>query len=231
MRQIAFLIALCISACSANMGKGPNREFIWLDVHDATLKGISSLIPGSGVKFHAFQGIPYAEPPVMDLRFKPPVRRDLPRTGKHDTTLDIPMCPQYTYRNTETLSRDPLAGREDCLYLNVYVPDKIYVGREIEKAPVMFWIHGGAFIGGSGNRASYQPDNFMDTEDVIVVSINYRLGALGFLCLEDDDTVAGNMGLKDQVGTHLHFILTDRRLIMLISYFLGSCSGVGSQQH
>ncbi len=64
----------------------------------------------------------------------------------------------------------------------------------------MVWIHGGAFLGGSGARSGYAPDAFMEQENVILVTLNYRLGALGYLCLEEEDSAPGNMGSLDQVA-------------------------------
>lgn len=101
------------------------------------------------------------------------------------------MCPQLN-----DMVDDAPRGEEDCLYLNVYTPKLKKELQESEEAmPVMFWIHGGFFRHGSGNTEFYNPDYFMD-ENVVVVTVNYRLGVLGFLDLEDE-TVSGNMGLKD----------------------------------
>lgn len=86
-----------------------------------------------------------------------------------------------------------LVGSEDCLYLNVYSPDI----KPNKPLPVMVWIHGGAFISGSGNDDFYGPE-FLVRQDVIVVTINYRLEVLGFLCLNTEE-VPGNAGMKDQV--------------------------------
>lgn len=85
-------------------------------------------------------------------------------------------------------------GEEDCLFLNVYVPEDATAASQL---PVMFWIHGGAFCAGSGTKEIYGPDYLVD-KNVILVTINYRLGPLGFLCLNTPE-VPGNAGLKDQV--------------------------------
>ncbi len=89
---------------------------------------------------------------------------------------------------------DPMTGREDCLYLNIYTPGE---KKFDDLKPVMVWIHGGAFLGGSGNADFYGPEYFMDDGSVVLVTINYRLGPLGWLTLEDD-VIGGNLGLKDQ---------------------------------
>lgn len=85
-------------------------------------------------------------------------------------------------------------GTEDCLYLNVYTPDI----KPKKPLPVMFWIHGGGLICGSGNDDFYGPD-YLIRHDVVVVTINYRVGILGFLCL-DTEEIPGNAGMKDQVA-------------------------------
>lgn len=86
-------------------------------------------------------------------------------------------------------------GSEDCLTLNVYTPSPLAHPRR----PVMVWIHGGGFVAGSGKTDLYGPD-YLISEDVVVVTINYRLGVFGFLALEDPSLgVPGNAGLKDQV--------------------------------
>ena len=89
-----------------------------------------------------------------------------------------------------------LDGVEDCLFLNVYVPKKAIDDQDL-KLPVMVFIHGGALITGSGNFRDYGPLHFMD-KDVILVTINYRLGPFGFFFM-GDEMVSGNAGLKDQV--------------------------------
>ena len=85
-------------------------------------------------------------------------------------------------------------GNEDCLYLNVYSPDIMPTA----PVPVMVFIHGGGFKSDSGNDENYGPD-FLVTHGVVLVTLNYRLEALGFLCL-DTAEVPGNAGLKDQVA-------------------------------
>ncbi|KAL3274199.1 hypothetical protein HHI36_015615, partial [Cryptolaemus montrouzieri] len=139
----------------------------------------------NGKIFHAFEGIPYASPPIGKHRFKAPIPPK-PWTGiwKANTKYK---CLQYNH--FPLLETDPVEGTEDCLYLNVYTPNLT------NKLDVIVYIHGGAFIFGSG--ASYQPHILLD-RDVVYVSMNYRLGPLGFLSTEDD-TVPGNNGLKDQI--------------------------------
>nr|AGT95756.1 carboxylesterase A5 [Locusta migratoria] len=86
-------------------------------------------------------------------------------------------------------------GNEDCLFLNVYTPMTEHSSGDLK--PVMVWIHGGGYIMGSGNADFYGPDYLLE-HDVVLVTLNYRLGVLGFLST-GDSVVPGNMGLKDQV--------------------------------
>lgn len=86
-----------------------------------------------------------------------------------------------------------VTGSENCLFLNVYTPPNA-LNRSL---PVLFWIHGGGFVSGSGNKELYGPEYLID-HDIIVVTINYRLGVFGFLNL-DYEMAPGNMGLMDQV--------------------------------
>ncbi|XP_076248261.1 juvenile hormone esterase-like [Calliopsis andreniformis] len=140
------------------------------------------------VPYSSFKGIPYAMPPLGNLRFKPPIPAQ-PWRGVLSVTKDPNTCPQvdinYGY-----------IGDEDCLYLNVYTPETNFAPYMALK-PVLVWIHGGAFVIGSSNSTQYGPDFFME-QDIVVVSVNYRLGAIGFLYM-DHPEILGNAGLKDQV--------------------------------
>lgn len=135
----------------------------------------------------AFRGIPYAAPPVNDLRFAPPQPVE-PRAGMFDASSFASACPQPpgVFSNTNI--------SEDCLYLNVYTP------KAEGSYPVMVWIHGGALETGSSNVYNPAP---MVQQDVIVVTINYRLGILGFLAhpalsATSEAGASGNYGLMDQ---------------------------------
>lgn len=144
----------------------------------------------AGKTYYSFQGIPYAKPPVGALRFKAPQPAQ-PWEDVHDALVEGAVAPHIG----DFLSTD-YVGEEDCLFLNVYTPRLPEVGNVAVK-PVMVWIHGGAFYVGSGNSDFYAPD-YLIAEDVVLVTINYRLGALGFLST-GDDVIPGNNGLKDQV--------------------------------
>ncbi|XP_063826869.1 juvenile hormone esterase-like isoform X2 [Ostrinia nubilalis] len=143
----------------------------------------------SGVKtYYSFKGIPYAAPPVGNLRFKAP-QPPIPWDGVRDAKKFGDICYQFNY-----LTQTRENGSEDCLYLNVYSPNL----KPAQRLPVMIWIHGGGFCCGSGNDDVYGPDYLIEN-GVILVTLNYRLEVLGFLCLDTED-VPGNAGIKDQVA-------------------------------
>ncbi|XP_055700212.1 juvenile hormone esterase-like [Phlebotomus papatasi] len=140
---------------------------------------------GHGIR--AFMGIPYAEPPVGNLRFSNPVPKS-PWSDYLQTVSNDVICPQPNF----LMEGQGSSGKEDCLYLDVYAPQ---FPNTSEPLPVMVYMHGG---GWSLDSASfYRPDFFLD-HDVILVIGNYRLGALGFLSTNTSDS-PGNFGIKDQV--------------------------------
>ncbi|KAJ8709952.1 hypothetical protein PYW07_009318 [Mythimna separata] len=143
-----------------------------------------------GGTYFSFLGIPYAQPPVGDLRFKAP-QPSTPWEGVRNAKEFGSKCTQYELFVDD--DKGTRSGDEDCLYLNVYTPDV----QPDKPLPVMFWIHGGGFVSGSGQDDEYGP-KLLVRKDVILVTINYRLEVLGFLCL-DTEEVPGNAGLKDQV--------------------------------
>ncbi|XP_047990815.1 juvenile hormone esterase-like [Leguminivora glycinivorella] len=157
-------------------------------VEQGWLEGEKKELATKDGHFYSFKGVPYAAPPIGKLRFKAP-QPPIPWEGIRKATQHGPVCPQYDF-----FANKFVEGSEDCLYLNVYTP-------ELEPAnplPVMVYIHGGAFKSGSGNDDFYGPD-FLVKQGVILVTINYRLEVLGFLCLDTED-VPGNAGMKDQVA-------------------------------
>ncbi len=142
--------------------------------------------------YRTFEGIPFAAPPVGDLRFAPPHPVE-PWDGVRDATVPGSACPQI---GTSGVSLD-----EDCLYLNVTTPDRRgRSGRFGRRLPVMVWIHGGAFLTGDG--ASYDASRLAVDGDVVVVTVNYRLGPFGYLAhpdlsAEDPTAGSGNYALAD----------------------------------
>nr|AIY68319.1 putative beta-esterase [Leptinotarsa decemlineata] len=140
-----------------------------------------------GRSFYAFKGIPYARPPIGDLRFQESVPPE-PWKGVWQAITKF-KCMQYDHFTPP--GSDMVSGDEDCLYLNVYTPSL----KHSEALDVLVYIHGGAFMFNYG--ALYGPQIILD-RDVVYVSINYRLGPLGFLSTEDS-VVSGNNGMKDQI--------------------------------
>jgi para-nitrobenzyl esterase len=151
----------------------------------------------NGGKVKAFLGLPYAAPPVGDLRWKapePPAKwkgeRDAASFGAH--------CAQnHVFDDMVFQDSGP---SEDCLFLNVYAP----AGSTAKsKLPVMFWIHGGGHKAGASSEPRHNGD-FLPTRGVVLVTINYRLGVFGFLATEDlakeTNGAAGNYGLLDMVA-------------------------------
>ncbi|KAJ8707770.1 hypothetical protein PYW07_011447 [Mythimna separata] len=140
----------------------------------------------SGKAFYSFQGIPYAKPPLGSLRFKAPQPPE-PWEGIRDATAEGSVCAQIDLFNNKQFT-----GDENCLFLNVYTPNL-----DGEFLPVMIYIHGGAFKFGSGNSNFYGADYLVE-KDVVVVTLNYRCGVLGFLSLNTPE-IPGNAGIKDMV--------------------------------
>ena len=144
-----------------------------------------------------FRGVPYAAAPVGELRFAPP--QPVPAwRGVRDASQDGPIAPQGRSRLAHVMGDFERPQSEDCLTLNIWTP-----APDFRKRPVLVWIHGGAFSSGSGSLPWYSGERFAANGDVIVVSINYRLGALGFLCLPGVSD--GNLGLLDQIAA-LRFV-------------------------
>jgi para-nitrobenzyl esterase len=145
-----------------------------------------------------FKGIPYAAPPIGERRWRPP-QRVVPWKGVRDGSAFGAECPQTQYGDGSVYVRPLQKQSEDCLFLNVWTP-----ARRGEKRPVLVWIHGGALTRGSG---------ISDTRDgvplalkgIVLVTINYRLGALGYLAhpeltAESREHSSGNYGVLDQIA-------------------------------
>jgi len=147
-------------------------------------------------KVRVFKGIPFALPPVGKLRWKPP--RPMPRWTGVKKTIDFgPACWQPKPTLSTVYTRDPMPMSEDCLTLNIWTPVHAH------NASVFFWIYGGALVGGASREPTYNGTRFAD-QGIVVVSINYRLGVLGWLAhpelsAESPDGVSGNYGLLDQI--------------------------------
>ncbi|XP_043492818.1 uncharacterized protein LOC122518144 [Polistes fuscatus] len=158
-----------------------------------------------------FLGVPYAEPPVGSLRFTPP-RSPQPWRGVRQSLEFAPVCPQvlpnltdevkparyeYLERHLQYLKNQ----NEDCLYLNIYAPHQPEGQRNLKKYPVMVFIHGESYKWNSGNP--YDGTILAAYGNVVFVTINFRLGILGFLRPGIRDDAASNFGLLDQIAALL----------------------------
>jgi para-nitrobenzyl esterase len=161
---------------------------------------VRGLIVGEANDIQLYRGIPYAAPPVGDLRWRPP-QPARPWQGVRESYTFGAAAPQKT---VPLLSMFPgmamgVPSSEDCLYLNVWAPAR----RSSRPLPVMVWIHGGGFTFGAASQALYDGAN-LARRGVVVVAMNYRLGPLGFLALpqlsaESGRGASGNYGLLDQI--------------------------------
>lgn len=183
-------LLVVVSACSAAAGS-PSPERPVVTVGQGRLAGTATK---DGLV--VFKGIPYARPPVGHLRWKPPRPADSWR-GIRDASSFGASCIQPPLPR-QNLYRDiPESMSEDCLTLNVWAP------RSARNAPVIFWIHGGGLTIGGSAEPIYDGANFA-RQGVVFVSINYRLGVLGWLALpalsaESPEHISGNYGLLDQI--------------------------------
>lgn len=164
-----------------------------------TVKIAQGKVQGKAInagKVHAFLGLPYAAPPVGQLRWSPPQpaphwrgTREATRYGAH--------CWGQEFSDMVFQDDGP---SEDCLYLNVFVPADATAA---SKLPVMFWIHGGGFQAGSASEPRHNGD-FLPTKGVVLVTINYRLAVFGFLATstlaQEQGGSAGDYGLMDMVA-------------------------------
>uniref|UniRef100_A0A0A1WRX3 carboxylesterase n=1 Tax=Zeugodacus cucurbitae TaxID=28588 RepID=A0A0A1WRX3_ZEUCU len=161
-----------------------------------------------GETYYSFEGIPYAKPPVGELRFRAPQP-----TGSWPGILDATQSPPKPVQKNRQTGK--VEGSEDCLYLNVFTKHL----DATKQMPVMVWLYGGGFQTGRAAREHHGPDYLM-REDVIVVSMNYRLCSLGFLSLNDRSLdVPGNAALKDQ-------LLALKWIKKNIYYFNGNCNNI-----
>jgi len=176
---------------SPSIANETSNEHPIVKLHEGRLRGIVA----GGVTI--FRGIPYAEPPVGPLRWRPP----LPPArwpGLRQADLVGAICPQAYNAADNGVGALPMS--EDCLTLNVYAPSE----RPSAPLPVMLWIHGGGLVNGSATAALYDGSG-LARQGVVVVTINYRLGRLGFfahpaLSRERPAEPKANFGLMDQIA-------------------------------
>jgi len=184
---------LCLAfaaAAAAALGASETRPQV--RVRTGILQGVTD----ASSKVTAYKGIPYAKPPIGDLRWRPPVPapawdgvRDAREFGH--ACLQPPSQPASVYYGSMA------SMSEDCLTLNVWVP------AGARQLPVMVWIHGGSLVGGSSSESMYDGVRIAQ-QGIVFVSINYRLGLLGYLAhpalsAESQVNISGNYGLLDQI--------------------------------
>ncbi|XP_068247581.1 esterase E4-like [Palaemon carinicauda] len=145
--------------------------------------------PSTGRPFFSFRGIPYALPPVGRLRWREPEDLDGPWPGgRLDATQFRQLCPQYNYGSNK------VEGQEDCLYLNVYTP--VNPAQGSARLPVLVFLHGGNYL--RGTASTLGPRKLL-RENIVLVTVNFRIGILGFLSTRSE-YLAGNYGLLDQLS-------------------------------
>jgi len=191
MMSIARTLALCAVAVlmpAQASASAPRRPVI--DAPAGAARGVEQ------GDILAFKGLPYAEPPVGPARWTPPKPMP-PWPGVRDAVDFGPACVQPPPQPGGIYSGPPMATSEDCLRLNIWRP------KGARHAPVFVWIHGGSLVGGAGSEAMYDGAR-LARQGVIVVTINYRLGVLGYLAhpalsAESPEGISGNYGLLDQI--------------------------------
>ncbi|WP_240320721.1 carboxylesterase/lipase family protein [Sphingomonas crusticola] len=172
-----------MSASSADIGS----------VVDTTAGALRGTVEGD---LRVFRGVPFAEPPVGPRRWQAP--HPLPRwEGVKDATTFGPACFQPKEKLSNIYASDPMPMSEDCLTLNIWAP------ANARNAPIFFWIYGGALWSGASRDPMYDGRRLAE-RGVVVVSINYRLGVLGWLAhpdlsAESKQGISGNYGLLDQI--------------------------------
>ncbi len=188
--RLRLSVALLAAVLPCPMSSGETKPTVTIDT--GILAGVK--VGSVGV----FKGIPYAAPPVGTLRWEPPAP-PAAWTGTRDATAFGAICPQRPRAGSVLATGADQRQSEDCLFLNVWTFDGA------KKAPVMMWIHGGGFRFGSGSLRVYDGSDFAK-DGVILVTINYRLGALGFFAhpalttSAAPDAPLGNYGVMDQIA-------------------------------
>ncbi|XP_049298366.1 uncharacterized protein LOC125771618 [Anopheles funestus] len=191
---LAAVLRLCVGLLKAWLSRvwlqlrPPSANICTVTIGPGKVRGLTC-VTEDGTHYHHFKGIPYAVPPVGDLRFMPPVPLETFQKPVLECFVEGSKCLQYDQ------ILNVLVGSEDGLFLNVYTPK--LAGENSSGLPVMVYVHGGGFLSGSGDSFLYDPSYFME-QRVVIVTFNYRLGPLGFLSFPEAG-IEGNAGLKDQL--------------------------------
>ena len=189
-----FIVAISLATILCGHAVGQDRVKTANGIVEGTLEKSSGT--------HSFKGIPFASPPVGDLRWQPPQPvKDWKGTRKTDHFG--PRCMQRPIFGDMGFRSDGMS--EDCLYLNVWTPAKS--GKE--RLPVLVYFYGGGFVAGDGSEARYDGES-MARKGIVALTVNYRLGVFGFLAhpeltKESPHHASGNYGLLDQTAA-LHWV-------------------------
>ena len=185
----SILAIIILSACSAGLSLKNSSSLVQVNAPAGNFLGEGE------ENFYVFKGIPYAQPPVGDLRWKAPKNLSA-KDEVIDATKFKSECIQP---GTEGLipNRNVSVGSEDCLYLNIYIP-KNQTDLDKNQFPVMFWIHGGSNIWGSGDF--YDFSKLATTQQVIVITINYRLGLFGWFSSKHLRNTASGLDKSSNFG-------------------------------
>ncbi|XP_068812345.1 fatty acyl-CoA hydrolase precursor, medium chain isoform X3 [Struthio camelus] len=195
------LLSLILAAgVTALIATGQNTEQPEVVTKYGRVRGNQIRVNAAERSVSVFLGLPFAKPPVGPLRFSEPQPPE-PWNGVRDATSYPPMCLQDKVQGqilsdlvTNRQEKVPLQMSEDCLYLNVYTPTS---AEKQEKLPVFVWIHGGGLV--LGAASSYDGSALAAFDNVVVVTIQYRLGILGYFSTGDEHA-RGNWGYLDQVA-------------------------------
>ena len=209
---------------------GSRGEDLMIDTDKGRIRGVRFYLQKYDQAVDSYLGIPFAEPPVGDLRFRHPRPKE-----RWNDIYNATKLPNSCYQTPDlvfgdfygsTMWNSPTRVSEDCLYLNVWVPKR---HPRLRKNAVLVWIYGGGFYSGTPTLDLYDGKLLAAMNDIIVVSIAYRVGALGFLTL-DHPEAPGNAGLFDQlmglewVQQNIHKFGGDPKNVTIFGESAGSVS-------
>ncbi|XP_051161023.1 acetylcholinesterase-like [Leptopilina boulardi] len=211
-----FVNILLIFFLQSSIGNSQsNTDSLVVETTSGLIRGFSRTVL-DGHEVHVFYGVPFAKPPIGPLRFRKPQPVD-PWHGILDATTLPNCCFQEKYEyfpgfEGEAMWNPNTNISEDCLYLNIWVPQRVRlrhqggapsVGTEKHGAPILVWIYGGGYMSGTATLDVYEADIMAASSNTIVASMQYRVGAFGFLYLNqhfpNSQEAPGNMGLWDQI--------------------------------
>lgn len=224
-----FVLSFLIIGLLPSPSVSQSENDLTVTTHLGRVRGIRMPVPDKGHVI-AFLGIPYAEPPLGKKRFRRAEPKE-PWAGIFDASSYPNACFQYVdnsypgFHGSEMWNPNREMS-EDCLYLNIWVPSS----QRPHNLSVMVWIYGGGFYSGSSSLDVYDGRYLAYTEKVVVVSMNYRVGAFGFLALHGSSEAPGNVGLLDQrlalqwVQDNIHFLGGNAKQVTIFGESAGGAS-------